>query len=44
MAPGIREGVIVDRAIQSIDLVPTLGSLLGISPSFAQGQPIPEGV
>ena len=44
MAPGIREGVIVDRAIQSIDLVPTLGSLLGISPSFAQGQPIPEVV
>jgi hypothetical protein len=42
MGPGIREGVVVDRVVESTDLVPTLGSLLGISPSFAQGKPIPE--
>jgi hypothetical protein len=40
--PGIREGVIFDRAMESTDLVPTLGSMLGFSPSFAQGKPIRE--
>jgi hypothetical protein len=40
--PGIREGVVFDRAIDSTDLVPTLGSMLGFSPTFAQGKPIVE--
>jgi hypothetical protein len=40
--PGIREGVVFDRAIDSTDLVPTLGSMLGFSPSLAQGKPISE--
>ena len=31
-----------DRAMESTDLVPTLGSMLGFSPSFAQGKPISE--
>ena len=39
---GVREGRIVDRPIESTDLVPTLGSLLGFSPVFAQGRPITE--
>jgi hypothetical protein len=42
LGPGIREGVVYDRAMQSTDLVPTLGSLLGFSPSLAQGKPIAE--
>jgi hypothetical protein len=42
MGPGIREGVVIDRPVQSTDLVPTLGSMLSFSPSFAQGQPIAE--
>jgi hypothetical protein len=42
IGPGIREGVIYDRAVESIDLVPTLGAKLGFSPSFAQGTPISE--
>ena len=42
VGPGIREGVIYDRAVESVDLVPTLGSMLGFSPSFAQGKPISE--
>jgi hypothetical protein len=42
LGPGIREGVVYDRSMQSTDLVPTLGSLLGFSPSFAQGKPIAE--
>jgi hypothetical protein len=42
LGPGIREGVVYDRAMQSTDLVPTLGSLLGFSAAQAQGQPIAE--
>jgi len=40
--PGIRENVVFDRAMESTDLVPTLGSMLGFSASFAQGKPISE--
>jgi hypothetical protein len=42
IGPGIREGVVYDRAIESTDLVPTLGSVLGFSASLAQGRPIAE--
>jgi hypothetical protein len=42
IGPGIREGVVHDRAVDSTDLVPTLGSMLGFSPSMAQGRPISE--
>jgi hypothetical protein len=40
--PGIREGVVYDRAMESTDLVPTLGAMLGFSPTFAQGKPVSE--
>jgi hypothetical protein len=39
---GIREGVVYDHRIEPTDLVPTLGSMLGFSPSLANGRPIPE--
>jgi len=39
---GIREGVVYDRAMESTDLVPTLGAMLGFSPTFAQGKKISE--
>lgn len=42
IGPGIREGVIYDRAVESIDLAPTLGRMLNFTPSFAQGRPIVE--
>jgi hypothetical protein len=42
LGAGIRPGVVYDRRIQSTDLVPTLGAMLGFSPSFSQGKPIPE--
>src|SRR5579859_1009745 len=42
IGPGIREGVVYDRPVQSTDLVPTLGSLLGFSPSLAQGHHVAE--
>src|SRR5579885_2517311 len=40
--PGVREGVVYDRAMESTDLVPTLGGLLGFSPTFSNGKHIPE--
>jgi hypothetical protein len=39
---GIRENVVVDRPVESIDLVPTLGSLFGFSPQFSQGKALAE--
>jgi hypothetical protein len=40
--PGVRQGVVFDRAVDSMDLVPTLGAMLGFHPSLAQGKPIHE--
>jgi len=42
LGPGIREGVVHDRAVDSTDLVPTLGAKLGFSTSLARGKPIQE--
>ena len=42
LGAGIREGGVYDRPIQSIDLVPTLGALMGFSPRFSQGHPLSE--
>jgi hypothetical protein len=39
---GIRQGVVFDRAVDSMDLVPTLGAMLGFNASLAQGKPIHE--
>jgi hypothetical protein len=40
--PGIRENVVFDRAVDSRDLVPTLGAILGFHASLAHGKPIDE--
>jgi hypothetical protein len=42
MGPGIRQGVVYDRPAQSVDLVPTIGSLMGFSTGLCQGKPIQE--
>ncbi len=42
MGAGIRQGVVYERATESTDLVPTIGSMLGFSAALAQGKPIPE--
>src|SRR5271155_2126712 len=39
---GVRQGVVYDRPMQSIDLVPSIGSIMGFSPSLSQGRPIKE--
>ncbi len=42
LGAGVRQGVVYDRPMQSIDLVPTLGSMMGFSANLAQGKPIQE--
>lgn len=42
LGAGVREGVVYDRAVHSIDLVPTLGAMMGFSPKLSQGRPIRE--
>lgn len=42
LGPGVRQNVIHDRPVDSLDLVPTLGRLLGFTPSLAQGRPLTE--
>ena len=42
LGAGVREGVVFDRPIDSTDLVPTLGSMLGFNASYSQGKPIQE--
>ncbi len=42
LGAGVREGVVYDRPVQSIDLVPTLGAMMGFSPKSAQGRPLGE--
>jgi hypothetical protein len=42
LGAGVREGVVYERPMQSTDLVPTLGAMMGFTPSLAQGRPITE--
>ena len=42
LGPGIREGVVHDRPVDSVDLVPTIGSILNFSAALSQGKPIAE--
>jgi hypothetical protein len=44
MGPGIRQNTVVDRPIQSTDLVPTLGSMFGFEARFSTGKPVAEVV
>lgn len=39
---GVRQNFVVDRPIQTTDLVPTLGARLGFSPNLSQGKVLPE--
>jgi hypothetical protein len=42
LGAGVRQGIVLDRLLDSIDLVPTLGAIFDFSPSLAQGKPISE--
>src|SRR3954451_2794076 len=42
LGPGIRQNVVVDRPVESIDLIPTLGAGLGFDARFSRGKPVSE--
>ena len=42
LGPGIRHNAVVSRQIESTDVVPTLGSLLGFQARFSTGKPVAE--
>ncbi len=42
LGAGVKPGVIYDQPMQSIDLVPSLGAIMGFSPAQSLGKPIPE--
>jgi hypothetical protein len=42
LGPGVRQNMTVDRPVDSLDLVPTIGSLMGFSTALAQGKPLTE--
>jgi hypothetical protein len=42
LGAGVRQGVVYDEPMQSIDLVPSLGAMLGFTASQSQGQPLKE--
>jgi len=42
LGPGVRQGVVIDRPVESVDLVPTIGSRLGFSARLSQGKPLTE--
>ncbi len=42
LGAGVRQGVVYDNPVQSIDLVPSLGAIMGFSPAQSRGKPIRE--
>ena len=44
LGPGIRQNVVVDRPVESIDLIPTLGARFGFDAQFSRGKPVAEVV
>src|SRR4029078_3811602 len=44
LGAGVRQNVVVDRPIESIDLVPTIGSILGFDARDSRGKPVAEVV
>jgi len=42
LGEGVRHGVVYDSPVQSIDLVPSIGAMMGFSAAQAQGKPIKE--
>ena len=42
LGAGIRPGIVYDNPVQSIDLVPSIGAIMGFSAAQSQGKPIKE--
>lgn len=44
LGAGVRQGILIDEPMQSIDLVPSLGAMMGFSAVQSNGRPIKEFV
>ena len=42
LGPDVKQNVVVDRPVQSTDLIPTLGAYFGFNAQFSSGKPIAE--
>lgn len=42
LGAGVRQGVVYDQPMQSIDLVPSIGAMLGFAAQQSQGKPVKE--
>jgi hypothetical protein len=42
LGAGVKQGVVFNDPLQSVDLVPTIGTMMGFSPSKSVGKPIRE--
>jgi hypothetical protein len=42
LGQGVRQGVVYDTPVQSVDLVPSIGAMMGFSPSQSSGKAIRE--
>jgi hypothetical protein len=42
LGPGVKQNVVVDRRIESTDLIPTLGAYFGFDARFSTGKPVAE--
>ncbi len=42
LGPGVRQGAFIERPVESLDLVPTVGALLGFPTPLASGHPLTE--
>jgi len=42
LGAGVRHGVVYDTPVQSIDLVPSIGAMMGFAPSQSSGKLIQE--
>jgi hypothetical protein len=42
LGPGVRQNVVIDRPVESVDLVPTLGAYFGFDTRYSAGKPVPE--
>jgi hypothetical protein len=42
LGPDVKQNVVIDRPIESVDLVPTLGAYFGFDAKMSSGKPVPE--
>ncbi|HVW76737.1 MAG TPA: hypothetical protein VHB45_03935 [Alloacidobacterium sp.] len=42
LGPGVRQGIVIDRPVESVDLVPTIGARLGFDAKLSRGKVLTE--